>query len=113
MLNMDLAIIMDNYEEVTQQAGAGETLWQEAFQLWRRWNGVRRGTYVPLEQVLIAVNAEKHRASMLRGKSQDVGGALGAMQKKTQRATQFLGRHTTKFMAAIKGSSDEHEAAED
>mmetsp|Transcript_16917 Transcript_16917/g.39391 ORF Transcript_16917/g.39391 Transcript_16917/m.39391 type:complete len:831 (+) Transcript_16917:79-2571(+) len=56
MLNMILAIIMDNYEEVKMQAGYSETLLEESQQAYRRWRGIRRGLYVPLTEVLEAVN---------------------------------------------------------
>lgn len=58
MLNMILAIIMDNYEEVKNESGYKETLVEEGQQAWKRWRGVRMGTIVPLEEVLDGIWAQ-------------------------------------------------------
>lgn len=63
MLNMILAIIMDNYEEVKNESGYKETLVEEAQQAWHRWRGVRTGTIVPLEEVMDAVVAMDEHAA--------------------------------------------------
>eukprot|EP00747_Dinoflagellata_sp_TGD_P142207 gnl/TRDRNA2_/TRDRNA2_176215_c0_seq2.p1 gnl/TRDRNA2_/TRDRNA2_176215_c0~~gnl/TRDRNA2_/TRDRNA2_176215_c0_seq2.p1 ORF type:complete len:680 (+),score=114.10 gnl/TRDRNA2_/TRDRNA2_176215_c0_seq2:141-2180(+) len=52
MMNMILAIIMDNYSDVKNAAGNAETLLDEARQTWARWRGMRNGTFVPLGRVL-------------------------------------------------------------
>jgi len=61
MLNMVLAIVMDNYEEVKEATGYAETLWEEGIQVWKRWVGKRRGTYISLGVILEAVYVEVAR----------------------------------------------------
>jgi len=86
MLNMILAIIMDNYEEVKLQAGYSETLLEETQQAYRRWRGIRRGLYVPLTEVLDAVSVDprlreqktkKSLSTMLGGLIPFAGGKEG------------------------------------
>lgn len=60
MLNMILAIIMDNYEDVKNETGYKETLWEEAKQAVHRWRGIRNRTIVPLTEVLDAINDDDH-----------------------------------------------------
>lgn len=94
MLNMVIAIIMHNYAEVKEETCSAETLLDEAYQLWTRWNGIRRGTLVPLALVLRATHQEALRAehaqrqasaarglasvaSLAKALSKSVGDALG------------------------------------
>lgn len=94
MLNMILAIVMDNYEIVKGQTGHAETLLEEAYQWWHRTMGVRRGTYVPLDLVLdgVAAAARRRRMQMNRGSSHRLSRlfsshSLGGGAKQTESAS--------------------------
>mmetsp|Transcript_154343 Transcript_154343/g.273740 ORF Transcript_154343/g.273740 Transcript_154343/m.273740 type:complete len:512 (+) Transcript_154343:1-1536(+) len=69
MLNMILAIIMDNYEQVKMDTGYAETLVEEAIQWYSRTRGIRNGTYVPLEGVLDSVNFEVRQRQERKGET--------------------------------------------
>eukprot|EP00928_Gymnodinium_smaydae_P027639 TRINITY_DN21307_c0_g1_i1.p1 TRINITY_DN21307_c0_g1~~TRINITY_DN21307_c0_g1_i1.p1 ORF type:complete len:1076 (+),score=167.63 TRINITY_DN21307_c0_g1_i1:57-3230(+) len=56
MLNMLLAIVMDSYADVKEELGDAETLLNELKQMFSRWRGQRKGTVVPLKEVLKAVS---------------------------------------------------------
>merc|ERR1719326_654198 len=62
MLNMLLAIVMDAYSEVKQQAGNAETLFTEIKQTYVRWKGIRRKQLVPLSHVLKALDTDQKKA---------------------------------------------------
>merc|ERR1719487_161600 len=58
---MILAIVMDAYAEVKENAGNAETLVEDGMQAWVRWRGVRAGTLVPLEVVAHAMHQLERR----------------------------------------------------
>lgn len=52
MINMILAIILDNYEEIKLLTGYKETLLEEMIQVYTRWRGIQNGTTVSMEAIL-------------------------------------------------------------
>mmetsp|Transcript_64915 Transcript_64915/g.155047 ORF Transcript_64915/g.155047 Transcript_64915/m.155047 type:complete len:832 (-) Transcript_64915:8-2503(-) len=84
MLNMILAIIMDNYEEVKLQAGYSETLVEETQQAYRRWRGIRNGLYVPLTEVLEAVGHDPRLQANKKRRGKSLTVMLGGMFSSSQ-----------------------------
>jgi hypothetical protein len=59
MLNMLLAIVMDVYTEVKSGIGSNaETLWSQAYEMYRRWRELRRGKRVSLNHILAYIAPE-------------------------------------------------------
>lgn len=63
MMNMLLAIIMDHYGEVKNQAGNAETLWEETKETYSRWRGVRRGELVSLDSIMKGIVAAENEGN--------------------------------------------------
>lgn len=58
LLNMLLAIIMKHYVQAKYQAGNAETLWAEAYQVYRRWRDERAGLSVSIDKILFVLEQE-------------------------------------------------------
>ena len=56
---MILAIVMDHYGQAKEIARAGDTLWEEAFQIWTRLRLVQKGRAVPITKVVAALEAQE------------------------------------------------------
>eukprot|EP00403_Amphidinium_massartii_P029866 CAMPEP_0178390556 /NCGR_PEP_ID=MMETSP0689_2-20121128/10708_1 /TAXON_ID=160604 /ORGANISM="Amphidinium massartii, Strain CS-259" /LENGTH=1012 /DNA_ID=CAMNT_0020011071 /DNA_START=36 /DNA_END=3074 /DNA_ORIENTATION=+ len=56
LLNMLLAVIMDSYSEVKEQAGSARTLFAETLHLCAKWWAAKQGNYVPLYVIMNAMD---------------------------------------------------------
>mmetsp|Transcript_46446 Transcript_46446/g.108144 ORF Transcript_46446/g.108144 Transcript_46446/m.108144 type:complete len:1020 (-) Transcript_46446:35-3094(-) len=56
LLNMLLAVIMDSYSEVKEQAGSARTLLAETLRLCMKWWAAKQGNYIPLTIILHALD---------------------------------------------------------
>mmetsp|Transcript_44462 Transcript_44462/g.81176 ORF Transcript_44462/g.81176 Transcript_44462/m.81176 type:complete len:1029 (-) Transcript_44462:49-3135(-) len=56
LLNMLLAVIMDSYSEVKEQAGSARTLLAETMRLCMKWWAAKQGNYIPLNIILHAMD---------------------------------------------------------
>lgn len=65
LLNMLLAIIMKHYVEAKDKAGNAQTLWSEAFQVFRRWRMEQKGLCVPIPAILHALIREDQRLAKI------------------------------------------------
>lgn len=59
LLNMILAIVMDHYGQAKDIARSGDTLWEEAYQIWTRLRMVQKGKAVPISKVVAALEAQE------------------------------------------------------
>jgi len=93
MLNMILAIIMDNYGEVKAQTGNAETLLDEAVQTWQRYRGVRSGKLISLDVIKQAMHRERRRKEIARRVSGHLpkGGNLSHMPGLASFSKMFSG----------------------
>lgn len=109
MLNMILAIIMDNYEMVKSEIGGGETLLEEAVQLYVRSRGIRNGTYVPLDIVLEALEAEATKRRLARTAHAPhlsrMFSFFESSVSKNASASDSLGRDSGNFSAILQSES--------
>merc|ERR1711959_204968 len=68
-VNMLLAIVMDVYSEVKRSVCEGvdvETIWSQSWEIFERWHGNRKGTLLPLQSILDALESEDSRTSVMR-----------------------------------------------
>lgn len=62
---MILVILMNAYQEVKESVSSADTLWDECFQSYDRWVGMRRGEMVPLLEISNAVLENRDSLKLL------------------------------------------------